>query len=129
MTPMHAVDRVAVGALAAADVGVGLYLIGAQDTGTWVHALVGVIGLLLAMPAFVAAFTGRLPAGSATGVLVNIGVLSFMTLEAVFLPGDALQRIGGAILLAAATAATMGLYFRLFHAERTPTVVGRHHDA
>lgn len=126
MRPLHAVDRVSIGALAAADVGVGLYLIGAQYTGTWVHAFVGVVGLLLAMPAFVAAFTGRLPEGSALGVLVNIGVMSFMTLEVAFLPADVLQRIGTVVLLAAATAATIGLYFRLFDAERRPRVVGRH---
>jgi hypothetical protein len=123
---MHAIDRVSVGALAAADVGAGLYLIGAQDTGTWVHAFVGVVGLLLAMPAFVASFTGRLPAGSAGGVLLNIGVLSFMTLEMVFLPGDVLQRIGWSVFVGAATAATIGWYFRVFDAERRPQTVGRH---
>lgn len=125
---MHAIDRVGVGALAGADVGVGLYLIGAaQDESTsWLHALVGVIGLLLAMPAFVAALTGRLPRGSAGGVLVNIGVLSFMTLEMVFLPGELLERIGWSVFVGAATAAAIGWYFRVFDAERRPPAVGRH---
>jgi hypothetical membrane protein len=123
---MHTIDRVSIGALALADVGAGLYLIGVHDVGTWVHAFVGIVGLVLSLPAFVAAFSGRLPHGSAAGVLVNVGVLSFMALEMAFLPGDALARIGWSVFALAATAATIGLYFRLFAAEKNPPVIGRH---
>lgn len=118
---MTAADRLSVGALAAGDVGVGLYLIGAQNTGTWVHALAGVIALLLAMPAAVAAISGRFPPAADEGVLVNVGVFVFMTLEVAFLPADILQRIGLSVLLAAATAATIGLWARAFRvAHATP---------
>jgi hypothetical protein len=122
-----AIDRASVAALGGADVGVGLYLIGAVVAGaTWVHAFVGVLGLLLALPAFWAAVSGRLVHGSAAGVLVNCGVLAFMTLDVAFLPGQELQRAGWVVLLAAATFATIGWYFRVFTAERRPSVVGRH---
>lgn len=124
---MQAADRVSVGALAAGDVGVGLYLIGAQQTGSsWVHALAGVLALLLALPAAAAAVSGRLPRAADEGVLVNVGVLLFMTLEVVFLPGHVLQRVGLSVLLAAATAATIGLWLRAFRAARTPETLGRH---
>ena len=115
---MRTTDRVSVGALAAGDLGVGLYLIGAQNTGTWVHALAGVVALLLALPAATAAITGRLPRLADEGVLVNVGVFVFMTLEVVFLPGDALQRVGLSVLLAAATAATVALWLRAFRVVR-----------
>lgn len=106
-------DRVSVAALAAADVGVGLFLIAAQPPGGFVHTLAGVIGLLLALPAAAAAMTGRLPPLSDEGVLVNVGVLTFMTVEVVFLPRPPLEVAGLVVLLAAATAATVGLWWHL----------------
>lgn len=127
MPALRPFDRLSVAALAAGDIGVGLYLIGAVHAGApWVHALVGVIALALAIPATVAATTGRLPRAADEGVLVNVGVLLFMTLEVAFLPGQALQRVGLVVLLAAATGATIGLWARAFRAARTPTVTGRH---
>lgn len=123
---MHAVDRVSVGALAAADVGVGLYLLGAATPGVPVHTIVGLVALLLALPAAVTAVTGRLPGLADEGVLVNVGALVFLTLDVAFTAAPVLERVGLVVLLFAATAATAGLYVRLFGVLRLPRV-GRHH--
>lgn len=133
MTPIMTGDRIAVGALAAADVGIGLYLIGAvtgDTASSLVHAVVGVVALLLALPASVAAATGRLPAHADDGVVVNLGAFVCMALDAVlWLPGDALQRVGLAVVLGAATAATGGLYLRLFGEVRRPDAPRGKHAA
>lgn len=124
---MHAVDRVSIGALALADVGVGLLLIAAgQAADTLVHVVVGLVALLLALPAAATALTGRLPRLADEGVLVNVGALVFITVDIAFTPAGALERVGLVVLLAAATAAVAGLYVRLFGVLRLPRV-GRHH--
>lgn len=109
------VDRAAIGALAIADVGVGVFL-------------VGVVSLLLSLPAAVAAISGRLPGLSDEGVLVNVAVMVFVTLEVVFLPAELGQKVGLAIFVFAAATATAGLYLRLFGVLRLPQIRGRHHD-
>lgn len=125
MTRAGTRDRVSIGALAAADVGVGLFLIAAQPPGGFVHVLAGLVGLLLALPAAAAAGGGRLPPLADEGVLVNVGVLTFMTVEILFLPRPPLEVAGLAILLTAATCATVGLYLHLAAALRSPAP-GRH---
>lgn len=122
------VDRVSIGALALADLGVGLYLIGTGEVATWINTLAGVLGILLAMPAAVAAISGRLPSLADEGVLVNIGVWVFITCYVAFLTGPPLRVLGFFILLVAATAATTGMYLRMFRAVRTPSpaIAGRH---
>jgi hypothetical protein len=113
-------DRTALGALSLADVGLGVYLIGAAlpehsgASGSVLHAVVGIVALLLAMPAAVAAVTGRLPAFAHQGVLVNVGALAFMAAEVVTVPADVVQGIGLGVVVAAATFATGGLYVRMF---------------
>jgi hypothetical protein len=113
-------DRTALGALSLADVGLGIYLVGAAlpehsgASGSALHATVGVVALLLAMPAAIAAVTGRLPAFADRGVLVNVGALAFMAAEVVAVADDVVRGIGLGVLVAAATAATGGLYLRLF---------------
>ena len=127
MTAMHTIDRVSIGALALADVGTGLLLIAAGQGGTLVHTVVGVVALLLALPAAATAITGRLPQLADEGVLVNVGALVFITVDMAFTPTGVLERVGLVVLLAAATSATAGLYVRLFGLLRLPRV-GRHHD-
>lgn len=109
-------DRLAISALALADVGVGILLvsIGVLPGIPVVHVVVGVVALLLALPALATSATGRLPALADEGVLVNVGVLVFTVWEVMILPGAIGQRVGLALLLIAATAATVGLYLRLF---------------
>ena len=98
-------DRVALGALAVADLGVGIFLCAvATLPGVPVlHAVVGVVALLLALPAAVAAIMGALPALADEGVVVNVGVLTFAIGEVLSLPADPWQRLGLALLLLAAT--------------------------
>lgn len=111
-------DRLAIGALALADVGIGTFLVGVGLlpglVGGWLHVLAGVVALVLSLPAAVAAISGRLPGLADEGVLVNVGLMLFTTCEVVFLPAAAAQKIGLALLLLAATGATVGLYLRLF---------------
>jgi hypothetical protein len=123
---MRAVDRLPIAALGLVDIGVGLYLIGVADIEPWVHALAGVLGLLLALPAFAAAITGRLPALADEGMLVNIGVLTFMTMYVAFIPVEPLRRVGLAIVIGAATLAAIGMYLRLFRLTNAPSNPGRH---
>lgn len=122
------VDRAAIFSLAVADAGVGVFLIavGSLPGFPVVHTVVGVLALLLATPAFAAAFTGRLPALADEGVLVNVAVMVFVTFEVFFLPAQLGQRLGLAILVLAATIGTVGLYLRLFGVLRMPQVRGRH---
>lgn len=122
------VDRAAIFSLAVADAGVGVFLIavGSLPGSPVVHTVVGVLALLLATPAFAAAFTGRLPALADEGVLVNVAVMVFVTFEVFFLPAQLGQRLGLAILVLAATIGTVGLYLRLFGVLRMPQVRGRH---
>lgn len=124
------VDRAAIAALAIADVGVGVFLVavGSLPGFLWVHTLVGVVSLLLSLPAAVAAISGRLPGLSDEGVLVNVAVMVFVTLEVVFLPAELGQKVGLAIFVFAAATATAGLYLRLFGVLRLPQIRGRHHD-
>lgn len=112
-------DRLAIAALAGADVGIGVFLVGVGllpgiGPGGWVHVLAGVLALLLSLPAAASAIGGRLPSLSDEGVLVNVGLMLFTTMEVVFLPAAAAQKVGLALLLLAATGATAGLYLRLF---------------
>jgi hypothetical protein len=110
---LHTTDRFAISALALADVGVGLYLVGVREP-TLIHTFVGVLALLLAMPAAGAAATGHLVAYSDEGVLLNTGVLAFAALEVGFVwDAPALQVVGMVVLLAASTAATIALYYRM----------------
>lgn len=122
---MHTVDRVSVGALGLALAGSGVFLAGTPGA-TEIHALVAIIAIILAMPAAVCAIQGRLLPYSDEGVLISGGCLVFVTLEVAFSsPTDNIQTVGMVILLAAATAATFGLYFRLFGVLRAPRI-GRH---
>lgn len=116
MRRLQPIDRVALVALAVADVGVGVFLIavGTLPGIPVVHTVVGVVSILLALPAAVSALTGRLPSLSDEGMLVNVGVMTFMTAEVITLPADLGQKVGLALLLAAAAMATIGLYLRLF---------------
>lgn len=126
MRRITATDRVAVGALAVADVGVGVFLIGVgllPGLPVW-HVVVGVVALLLALPAITATVMGALPRLADEGVLVNVAVMTFMTLEVAFLPAAAAQKLGLAILVLAATVATVGLYLRLFGVLRLPARTG-----
>ena len=112
-------DRLAIAALAVADVGIGVFLVGVGTLpgigdGGWLHVVAGVLALLLSLPALVSSASGRLPALADEGVLVNVGLMLFATLEVVFLPAAAAQKVGLALLLLAATGATVGLYLRLF---------------
>ena len=112
-------DRLAIVALAVADAGIGVFLVGVGllpgiGPGGWVHVLAGVLALLLSLPALASALVGRLPGLSDEGVLVNVGLMLFTTLEVVFLPIATAQKVGLALLLLAATGATAGLYLRLF---------------
>lgn len=116
MRTIPPIDRLAIAALAVADVGVGIILvsIGILPGVPIAHVVVGVVALLLALPALATSATGRLTSLADEGVLVNVGVLVFTVGEVMILPGAIGQRIGLALLLIAATAATMGLYLRLF---------------
>lgn len=131
MRRMDGVDRLAVAALAIGDIGVGLFLIGVGRLPgiPELHALVGVLALLLSLPAIAAVIQGTLPPLADEGVLVNVGVMVFISLEVLFLPADIMQKLGLAVLLFSATVATTGLYFRLFgRLRRKEPLQGRHHD-
>lgn len=110
-------DRLAIAALALANVGVGVRLVGHPDAGA-VHVAAGTVALLLALPAILAAGQGRLPALADTGVLINVGVMVFLVLDVALLPGPLAQRLGLALLVAAVALATGGLYLRLFGERR-----------
>lgn len=130
MRTITGADRLAILALAIADIGIGVFLVSIGSLPgipVW-HTVAGVVALGLALPALAAVVQGKLTAYADEGVLVNVAVMTFMTLEVVFLPAAAGQKIGLAILLLAATAATMGLYLRLFGVLRLPRFRGRHHD-
>lgn len=109
-------DRLSLTALAIADAGVGLFLIGvgAVPQVSSVHAVVGVVALVLAVPALISVIWGTLPPLADEGVLVNVGVFAFVSLQILLLPAQMQQRIGLAVLMAAVTLATVGLYLRLF---------------
>lgn len=130
MTPrhLHPVDRVAIAALSVALLGAGLFLIGIPDRPTVVHALVGSIGIILALPAAVTAGSGRLVPLSDEGVLVSGGVLTFMVLEVVFTYDVApLRVVGLTLLLSAAAAGTFALYFRVRRLLRRSELPGGRH--
>lgn len=118
MRRITATDRLATAALAVADVGIGVFLVGVGLLPgiTWgaVHVTVGLVALVLALPAIAATVSGRLPSLADEGVLVNVGLMTFTALEVAFLPAAAAQKLGLAILVLAATVATAGLYLRLF---------------
>ena len=130
MRTITGADRVSIGALALADIGVGVLLIsiGLLPGLPVVHVVVGVIAVLLAFPAAVAALTGRLTGWADEGVLVNVAVMTFTTGEVLSLPAAMGQRLGLAILLGALTLATMAVYLRLFGVLRLPQIRGRHRD-
>jgi hypothetical protein len=123
-------DRLSLTALAVGDVGVGVFLVsvGTLPGMPVLHTIVGVVSLLLALPAGAAAITGRLPSLADEGVLVNLAVLVFAVMEVVFLPAAMGQKIGLAIVFAAAALAAAGMYLRTFGVLRLPQIRGRHHD-
>lgn len=130
MRTITGADRVSIGALAVANVGVGIFLIsvGLLPTIPVVHVVVGVVAVLLAFPAAVATITGRLTGWADEGVLVNVAVMTFTTGEVLSLPAAMGQKVGLAILLVALTLATMAVYLRLFGVLRMPRIRGRHRD-
>lgn len=128
MKRIGSVDRTALGALALADIGAGIYIMSSHYA-TTLHVLVGVISILLAFPAGAAAFSGRLVRYSDEGVLVNVGVMFFTVLTLAFTPAPNAGRVVGmTIVLSAAAIATIGLYFRLFGVLRAPRVGRRLRD-
>lgn len=116
MRRIGATDRLAIAALAVADVGVGVLLctIGTLPGMPVVHTIVGVVALVLALPAIAAVAMGALTDLADEGVLVNVAVLTFTIGEVLSLPGSLGQRVGIGLVLLAATGATVGLYLRLF---------------
>lgn len=130
MQPVEPVDRMSLTALAVGDVGVGIFLIavGALPGLSILHTIVGVLALLLALPAAAAALTGRLPSLADEGVLVNVAVMTFAVMQVAFLPAATWQKTGLAIVLFAAALAAIGMYLRVFGVLRLPSFRGRHHD-
>lgn len=130
MQRVEPVDRMSLTALAVGDVGVGIFLIavGALPGLSILHTIVGVIALLLALPAAAAALTGRLPSLADEGVLVNVAVMTFALMQVALLPAATWQKTGLAIVLFAAALAAIGMYLRVFGVLRLPSFRGRHHD-